>query len=624
MHSMNKPPYLAKKASLLFVTPLLTLMMSASQAAFDIAPYFGLNPGNQLTYRTKPDSPPSATWTQGENSVIGSAVTFNGGERLRRIWYAPGTDPSSGTPSSTEYLGITATQICLYGVSSPSQTLLLNPGANPGVCFPRSVNFGYTSNQTISVQIIGGANAGNYNNVTYSISIPTPANSPNLAGTSSTIYMTNGFQYLVVNQTNESWLAYGTGLIRRHRSQEAATSEITAFMPAAGNVCNTDPLVISTTTFNSTTYGPGVHQWGSNSSIHTQGAVQLASGSNVSFRAPLLSFTPGFLVASGAAFSAQAEAGVCPTSLGMSRLAETAVAPSSTHENDVVWETLDSPSPIARLELLPAWIQGLLAAHGVDSTLARHTLLDAHAQWLLFETTQDILPADGNGTSDIYRLDLSAETLALISHSPLGIAGNGPSRYPSADSLGIWVTFQSDANDLVDQDSNGNTDIFLHDLTLGQLRRVTANTKFASSHPAIETSGEGLVYDQHDDSGQRLILAENPWGDAPAETLSLVANTLGTPLDNHHPVISTGGRFIAYLEESEGADGPLCQVHFYDRDSGHYQPQPCPSELAAASEDARPYFNRDGVHVAWYLPNVMNPVIVPNPLLDIPQTDGSL
>jgi len=252
------------------------------QAAFDLAPYFALNPGNQLTYRHQNGS---NAWVPGENSVIGAETSFYGTMAKQRKWYDPGLIPGVSTPTSIEYLNITASQICLYGASSATEIVLLNPAAasaNPqGVCFPRNVDFGNTFTRTITLQIIGGTNEGTYNNVNYTVTIPSPQTP--LAGASAAVYLTNGFQFTTspfpvnVTRASQSWLAYGTGLLKRSSSGAngstpitTETSEITAFTPAAGSICKTDALVVSTTTFNTTTFGMGTHNWTSNASITTQ------------------------------------------------------------------------------------------------------------------------------------------------------------------------------------------------------------------------------------------------------------------------------------------------------------------------------------------------------------------
>jgi Tol biopolymer transport system component len=176
------------------------------------------------------------------------------------------------------------------------------------------------------------------------------------------------------------------------------------------------------------------------------------------------------------------------------------------------------------------------------------------------------------------------------------------------------VVFQSDADDLVAGDTNGVTDIFLHDVPIGETIRVTAAAAEASEHPALDAAGEDLLYDQRNADGQRQILLHGLWDDTVAESVSLIEDGTGMLLDNHHPAISADGRYLAYLEAAADAAKPTCQVHVYDRDTAWYRRTSCPDALAAESESTRPYFSADGAEVQWYLPGAELPVVVPNEL----------
>lgn len=67
--------------------------------------------------------------------------------------------------------------------------------------------------------------------------------------------------------------------------------------------------------------------------------------------------------------------------------------------------------------------------------------------------------ADGNGVLD----EPGLVTVELISVSSEGVPGNGPSSMPVVSGDGRFVAFQSEATNLAGDDSNGVTDIFLHD-----------------------------------------------------------------------------------------------------------------------------------------------------------------
>jgi hypothetical protein len=71
---------------------------------------------------------------------------------------------------------------------------------------------------------------------------------------------------------------------------------------------------------------------------------------------------------------------------------------------------------------------------------------------------------DDNGTTDVYRRDLDAGETLLLSATPTGEAGNGPSTWPvDAHLYTSDVYFQSDASDLTATDTNGASDIFQFD-----------------------------------------------------------------------------------------------------------------------------------------------------------------
>lgn len=67
------------------------------------------------------------------------------------------------------------------------------------------------------------------------------------------------------------------------------------------------------------------------------------------------------------------------------------------------------------------------------------------------------------------------------------------------------MVFQSDADALVDGDDNAVTDIFLHDVPVGETLRVTAAAAGASEHPTLDAAGDELLYDQRNPGGQRQI-----------------------------------------------------------------------------------------------------------------------
>ncbi|MEA1052574.1 hypothetical protein U5801_22595, partial [Lamprobacter modestohalophilus] len=271
------------------------------------------------------------------------------------------------------------------------------------------------------------------------------------------------------------------------------------------------------------------------------------------------------------------------------------------------------PETVLTAAALPTWVLTHLKHLGVDLARLSGALLDAQGLWLIIETEQPLRSSDQNGLSDLYRIDLLSDELQLISTTEQGQAGNGASLSPAADASGELIVFQSEANDLVMDDTNEVSDIFLYDLALGQTTRLT-NAEQASANPALDAIGERLVYDQATQAGERQVLGQTLIGESAIEVLSLHTDDYGIRIDAHHPAISANGRFVVYLEESVSEDEAQCQVHIYERATEVYHRQQCPAALAESSDQARMVFASEGDILFWYLPNQLEPIRLSNPL----------
>ena len=74
-----------------------------------------------------------------------------------------------------------------------------------------------------------------------------------------------------------------------------------------------------------------------------------------------------------------------------------------------------------------------------------------------------LVASDTNGKFDIFVHDLQTGTTVRVSVASGGGEGNGHSYSPSISGDGRYVAFYSEANNLVASDTNGSTDVFLHD-----------------------------------------------------------------------------------------------------------------------------------------------------------------
>ncbi len=117
--------------------------------------------------------------------------------------------------------------------------------------------------------------------------------------------------------------------------------------------------------------------------------------------------------------------------------------------------------------------------------------------------------ANGNQSTDIYVRDLFAGTTTLVSRAATAsTGGNGASRSAVLSANGRYVAFESDASDLVAGDTNGKTDVFVHDLQTGAT--VLASVNATGTGPGNSDSFNGSRFGQSrtlSDDGNYLLFA---------------------------------------------------------------------------------------------------------------------
>jgi Tol biopolymer transport system component len=117
---------------------------------------------------------------------------------------------------------------------------------------------------------------------------------------------------------------------------------------------------------------------------------------------------------------------------------------------------------------------------------------------VFFSAASDLVPADGNGLSDMFVRDVSAGTTTRVSVDTAGGDANGRSDElggrPSITGDGKIVAFASFASDLVAGDPNGAaSDVFVRDLTTATTKLASADTG-GGSGPSISDDGRLVAY----------------------------------------------------------------------------------------------------------------------------------
>lgn len=112
----------------------------------------------------------------------------------------------------------------------------------------------------------------------------------------------------------------------------------------------------------------------------------------------------------------------------------------------------------------------------------------------------NLVPNDTNNATDVFLLDLFTGSTVLVSVSTNGQVGNLPSRQASITEDGRFVAFASLANNLVPGDRNGKSDVFLRDLLSGRTTLISveptgvAPGRAESWLPLIGSDGRHVIY----------------------------------------------------------------------------------------------------------------------------------
>jgi Tol biopolymer transport system component len=105
----------------------------------------------------------------------------------------------------------------------------------------------------------------------------------------------------------------------------------------------------------------------------------------------------------------------------------------------------------------------------------------------------DLVANDANGASDIFVRDIAAGTTSRVSVNLAGGDADLPSTSPAISGNGRFVAFSSPATNLVVGDTNNLSDIFVRDLVAGTTLRASVSTTGGEANRA--SSGASLSRD---------------------------------------------------------------------------------------------------------------------------------
>jgi hypothetical protein len=219
----------------------------------------------------------------------------------------------------------------------------------------------------------------------------------------------------------------------------------------------------------------------------------------------------------------------------------------------------------------------------------------------------NLVSGDTNAFNDIFVHDRQTSTTTRVSVASDGTQANNDSSGPAISEDGRFVAFQSMANNLVSGDTNNERDIFVHDRQTSTTTRVSVASDGTQGderffQPAISGDGRFVVFESDasnlvsNDTNNETDLFVHDRQTGTTTLVSIASDGTQGNSRSFDPAISADGRFIVFNSIAtnlvSGDTNSVQDVFVHDRQTG--------TTTRIESETSRqPSISRDGRFVAF-------------------------
>ena len=196
-----------------------------------------------------------------------------------------------------------------------------------------------------------------------------------------------------------------------------------------------------------------------------------------------------------------------------------------------------------------------LQSNGTSS----EALISANGRYVAYASSAtNLVSGDMNAQSDVFLYDTYTTDTTRISLDSAGAEGNGSSYTPALSAEGRYIVFNSDATNLVSEDTNNRTDIFLRDRQTRITTRVSVDSAGVqgngrSLHPIISEDGRFIAFNS---AATNLVNGDTNGRDdvfmydrLTAAVVRVSVNTAGNQATggvSDSPSISADGRYVGF------------------------------------------------------------------------------
>ena len=185
--------------------------------------------------------------------------------------------------------------------------------------------------------------------------------------------------------------------------------------------------------------------------------------------------------------------------------------------------------------------------------------LSADGRYVMFASVAtNLVAGDTNAKWDIFVRDRQTPTTTRVSLATGGAQGNGDSVFSNMSNDGRYVVFSSSSSNLVTEDTNGTSDVFLHDRTTATTTRVSLTTggaqgTGASDTPAVSANGRYVAFGSTatnlvpgDTNGQSDVFVRDRTANQTARVSVSATGVQGNGA-SLLPALSSDGTFIGFV-----------------------------------------------------------------------------
>lgn len=226
--------------------------------------------------------------------------------------------------------------------------------------------------------------------------------------------------------------------------------------------------------------------------------------------------------------------------------------------------------------------------------------ISADGRHIIFRSyASNLVPNDTNGVADVFGYDIQTRTISLISVSSTDSSVNGSgwifANGSSVSGDGRYFVFYSSASNLVEKDTNGTLNVYVHDRdadedgyfdepdpseTHTELISINLNGMGGSDHstlPSISQNGRYIIFTSYavdlvpcDNNGTADLFVRDTHTDI-TEIVSLSSDGIQGTLPSIMGLISDDGRFIvmqSLAQLTSDPPSPYWMIYLRDRQIG--------------------------------------------------------